>query len=64
MQYHMQYPVNRWVSAEKLISAAKDAIANHALDDDPPTNAEEAMNLLEDLGDITMTGETRQIEGA
>jgi hypothetical protein len=60
MEYRMIYPVNRWVSAEKLISAAHDAIYNHNLDNPPPTNAQEAIRLLQDLGEVTITAETRK----
>jgi len=60
-QYWMIYPDKRWVSGQELIDGANDAIANNNLDDAPPTNPEEAMDILEDLGEITMTGETRRV---
>jgi len=63
MQYWMIYPEKKWVTSQELIDGANDAIANHNLDPaTPATNAEEAMDILEDLGDITMTGESRMIE--
>ncbi|MAH49976.1 hypothetical protein CMI37_29425 [Candidatus Pacearchaeota archaeon] len=58
MKYWMLYPVKRWVTGQELIDGANDAIANNNLDDDPPTNPEEAMDILEELGDITMSGAT------
>ena len=65
MQYRMIYPVERWVTSQELIDGANDAIVNNNLDNlgKMVANAEEAMDILEDLGDITMTGETRTIEG-
>jgi len=60
MHYRMLYPVKRWVTGQELIDGANDAIANNNLDNDPPTNAEEAMDILEELGDITMSTETRE----
>ena len=61
MQYWMTYPEKKWVTSQELIDSANDAIVNHDLDNlgKMVTNAEEAMDILEDLGDITMTGETR-----
>ena len=63
LQYWMTYPEERWVTSQELIDGANDAIINHDLDNvgKMVTNAEEAMDILEDLGDIGMTGETRYV---
>jgi len=63
IEYRMIYPVERWVSEQELVDGANDAIANNNLDYAPLTDPEEAMDILEDLGDITMTGETRTTGG-
>ena len=58
MQHHMVYPVDRWVSSEQLITKARDAISNYELDM-TASSVEEAIAILEDVGEVTITGEPR-----
>ena len=57
MQYHMIYPVDRWVTAQQLLDAAHDAVANHQLDDFFPVSVQDAIKILQDVGAVTITSE-------
>jgi len=52
MKYHMVYPKDRWVTSQQLIDGAIDVITNHGLSIDSPTNVEDAIELLMDLGEV------------
>jgi|TARA_R100000365_G_C2711380_1_gene46688 hypothetical protein len=64
MKYHMIYPVNRWVTGEQLMDAASDAIVNNELTAEetgltiPPVTFDDAIDILMDLGEVTITSET------
>ena len=64
MKYHMIYPVNRWVTGEQLMDAAFDAIDNNELTAEetgltiPPVTFDDAIDILMDLGEVTITSET------
>ena len=53
--YHMIYPKDRWITAEELIGGANDAIANYKLDSDAPANADDAIDILHDVGIVTVS---------
>ena len=60
MQYHMVYPIDRWVSGEQLITKARDAISNYELDM-TASNVEEAIAILEDVGEVTISRDARPL---
>lgn len=59
--YHMIYPEDRWVTTDKLIMGAKDAIANHNLDSDYWDSIEltidDAIDILAHTGEVTIAQE-------
>ncbi len=55
--YHILYPDNRNVSAEKIVGWYNDAVSNgevDAIDGDPTLNVREAALALDDAGIISL----------
>ena len=63
MRFHMIYPVDRWITDKQLMDGAADAIVNNGLTAEdgeftiPPVTVNDAIEILEWLGDITLTNE-------
>ena len=57
MKYHMVYPEDRWVTAQQLIDGAIDIMANNVLAIDPPTNVDDAIEILMGFGEVEITNE-------
>lgn len=55
--YHMIYPGDRWVPGADLVMAARDTIENERLIPQEVNTAEEAIKILESIGQVTITNE-------
>lgn len=54
MAYQMLYPVHRTVTSKELINAAYDAVSNHNIDLADEIDIDLAIEILTDLGEITI----------
>lgn len=53
MKYRIIWPEDLLVSGEQLISWAKDDVANGLSESEPPTDAFEAILILQETGTVT-----------
>ena len=64
MKYHMLYPFDQWLSADRIISGAEDSIVNNGLTAEasglpiPPQTVEDAIEILRQVDGAEFSTET------